>query len=576
MPRSLPPYLIFLASCIFLCLTSSGKIWTAEETETFQELARDELKKIVILVLEDDFEALSPHLANPEKVVIGELRGDQTNATSHSTLGQVSTTRWSDLPAEKRQSLSAAFKRLTSSWPADATPRFKVKNFDVQVQDDPQKILTRTDYLAFVHGETHSVQHIGKWQCLWQVQPDEKAPLLESIQLLELEESIAQAPGPLLREVTLPLLGNLPAFNHHLAKGANDWISLLPRLKHRFHHGLALGDLNGDGLEEIYLCQPEGIPNILLMRQPDGSVKDAAPDYGLNFRDITTSALFADLDNDGDQDLIITFRSPIDFLENVDGKFIRRHSLPPRGQVFNLAAADYDSDGLLDLYVCQYQNLDERGIAPSAIPLHDARNGGKNTLHRNLGNWKFEDVTATVGLDQNNDRWTVAASWEDYDRDGDLDLYCANDYGRNNLYRCDTTADGRILFTDIAPETGVEDMTTSMGISWGDPNRDGIPDVYVSNMYSSAGRRIAFQKNFKRNIAKSDDSHIKAWQQAAMGNSLFQGRADGSFLHASKVSRVYKGLWSWGTTFADLNHDGWDDLLVSNGFITGFGKMPDL
>jgi hypothetical protein len=181
-----------------------------------------------------------------------------------------------------------------------------------------------------------------------------------------------------------------------------------------------------------------------------------------------------------------------------------------------------------------------------------------------------------VGLDHHNDRWTVAAAWEDYDRDGDLDLYLANDYGRNNLYRCESLPDGRIHFRDIAAESGVEDMTTSMGVTWADPNRDGRPDVYVSNMYSSAGRRVTAQKNFKRTVAGADESHIKAWQHAAMGNSLFQSMADGSFRHVSKAARIHKGLWSWGTTFADLNHDGWEDLLIANGFITGPGKAPDL
>ena len=202
--------------------------------------------------------------------------------------------------------------------------------------------------------------------------------------------------------------------------------------------------------------------------------------------------------------------------------------------------------------------------------------GGRNALLKNLGSWKFSNVTSEVGLDHNNNRWTVAAAWEDYDRDGDLDLYLANDYGRNNLYRCDSKEDGTIHFTDIAPDTGTEDMTTSMGITWADPNRDGQPDIYVSNMYSSAGRRVTSQNNFKRNIAGTNDSHINAWKHAAMGNSLFQSQPDGSFLHASKAARINKGLWSWGTTFADRNHDGWDDLFVANGFITGTGKDQDL
>ncbi|MGJ8695176.1 MAG: FG-GAP repeat domain-containing protein [Verrucomicrobiaceae bacterium] len=568
---------LILIITAFVTLVSNAREWTAAETESFQESARDQLGDIVELLREGNPEELADYLASPHSAVAGSLRPSSEHALLNSTNGGITTLRWEGSPDDTPRSLGLAFEELSSSWPKGGEPRLKVKNFDVRVQPGGKEIATSTDYDAFIQGTERSVQQIGKWRCLWQIADEPEAPpLLKSITLLELTETTSSRSGHLLKDVTLPVLGDLPAFQNILAKGANYWIPRLPRLKHRFQHGLAVGDLNGDGLEEIYLCQPEGIPNILLMRQPDGSVRDAAADYGLNFRDISTSALFADFDNDGDQDLVITFRSPIDFFENVGGKFIRRHSLPHRGQVFNLAAADYDSDGFLDLYVCQYQNLDELGRAPGAIPLHDAKNGGKNSLHRNLGNWKFEDVTTSVGLDQNNDRWTVAASWEDFDRDGDLDLYCANDYGRNNFYRCDTAKDGIISFTDIAPETGVEDMTTSMGISWGDPNRDGIPDIYVSNMYSSAGRRIAFQKDFKRNIAKSTTDHVKAWQHAAMGNSLFQGRADGSFVHASKVSRVYKGRWSWGTTFADLNHDGWDDLLVANGFITGIGTLPDL
>ncbi len=151
----------------------------------------------------------------------------------------------------------------------------------------------------------------------------------------------------------------------------------------------------------------------------------------------------------------------------------------------------------------------------------------------------------------------------------------ANDYGRNNLYRLDLGS-GTPVFTDVAPAATVEDMTTSMGVSWGDPNRDGHMDIYVSNMYSSAGRRIAFQKNFKRDIAGSDDSLVEAIQQSAMGNSLFLNNPGGSFMHASQAAGVNQGLWSWGSLFADVNHDGWEDLLVANGFITGTSGARDL
>jgi len=520
-------------------------------------------------------------IVDPDSCVDGHLRPGNEDAKTESFLEGVEVRRWAgDLKKNVQpRGMVEAFNEVVNSWPAGGSPRLKVKNFDVQLQEGGREVVTRTDYHAYVEGDAFSVQQQGKWQCRWRrSMSDEDLPLLISIRLIELEEvrSNHEGRGAALVDVTMPLLGEVPAFQETLKYGANHWITRLPRLKHRFQHGLSIGDVNGDGHEDVYICQPEGLPNILLVRNGDGSVKDAASEFGLDFRDNTTSVIFADFDNDGDQDLAAAFRSPFGVFENVNGRFERRFSLPHLGQVFNLAVADVDADGLLDIFICRYQNLDERGVAPSAIPLHDAQNGGANTLLRNVGDWGFRDVTSEVGLNHNNNRWTVAASWEDYDRDGDLDLYVANDYGRNNLYRCETSEEGKVFFRDIAAETGVEDMTTSMGVIWGDPNRDGVPDVYVSNMYSSAGRRVTFQKGFKSAVAGSDNDHVKAWQHAAMGNSLFQGHSDGSFSHISKEARVYKGLWSWGTTYADINHDGWDDLLVVNGFITGPGKAPDL
>ena len=79
------------------------------------------------------------------------------------------------------------------------------------------------------------------------------------------------------------------------------------------------------------------------------------------------------------------------------------------------------------------------------MPYHDANNGGRNVLLRNDGRWRFSHATVRAGLDVKNRRFSYAAAWEDFDNDGDQDLYVANDFGRNNLYRNDS---GR--FTDIA------------------------------------------------------------------------------------------------------------------------------
>ena len=110
----------------------------------------------------------------------------------------------------------------------------------------------------------------------------------------------------------------------------------------------------------------------------------------------------------------------------------------------SLAAADFDEDGDLDVYACCYSQRATSPLMGRPVPYHDANNGGRNLLFRNDGRWRFQDVTRQVGLDENNRRFSFAACWEDYDNDGDLDLYVANDYGRNNLYE---NSDDHMLLT---------------------------------------------------------------------------------------------------------------------------------
>ena len=140
------------------------------------------------------------------------------------------------------------------------------------------------------------------------------------------------------------------------------------------------------------------------------------------------------------------------------------------------------------------------------MPYHDANNGVRNYLLENHGSWEFRDVTAQVGLEQNNRRFSYAASWEDFDNDGDPDLYVANDFGRNNLYRNDS---GR--FVDVAGQAGVEDISAGMSVTWGDYNQDGLLDIYISNMFSSAGNRITYQRQFKEELADGQRTSRRFW-----------------------------------------------------------------
>ena len=173
------------------------------------------------------------------------------------------------------------------------------------------------------------------------------------------------------------------------------------------------------------------------------------------------------------------------------------------------------------------------------------------------------DVTRKTGLDQNNRRFSFASAWEDYDNDGDLDLYVANDYGRNNLYR--NEGSGTPRFVDVATAAQVEDTASGMSVSWGDYDRDGFMDVYVGNMFSAAGGRVTFQPQFTQRAASETATLV---QRMARGNTLYRNDGRGVFQDVSESAAVTMGRWAWASKFEDLNNDGWLDLIVTNGYIT--------
>jgi hypothetical protein len=321
------------------------------------------------------------------------------------------------------------------------------------------------------------------------------------------------------------------------------------------HQGLAVGDVDGDGLDDVFVSQGGGLPNRLYIQQPDGTVVDRAAAAGVDYLDLTTSALLLDLDNDGDQDLV-TASGPLVFHSNDGHGNFSMETVFPTSPVYTLAAADFDSDGDLDIYACKYGSPNKN----PPLPYHDANNGTPNLMLRNDGHWRFNDVTREIGLDENDRRYSFAAAWVDYDDDGDPDLYVANDFGRNNLYRND---DG--MFTDVARAAGVEDISAGMSVTWGDYNADGRMDLYVSNMFSAAGNRTTYQRHFKED---SDGAILSNYQRHARGNSLFENSGDGTFRDVSVDAGVTMGRWAWGSKFVDLNNDGLEDIFVVNGYVT--------
>ncbi|MDA2931074.1 VCBS repeat-containing protein [Acidobacteria bacterium AH-259-O06] len=394
---------------------------------------------------------------------------------------------------------------------------------------------------------------------------------LQNTQVEPLREVVAAQ--PYFTDVTDQAVGHNPSFRYQLAKGIDHWRSVLDEavgITVYGHNGLAVGDYDGDGWEDLYICQPSGLPNRLYRNNGDGTFADATGNSGLDILDDTSMALFADLENDGDQDLIVIAPDrPLLFRNDGEGHFMFEADsvlAPPAGRASMLtgaALADYDNDGDLDLYVCSYEFWQPGAGYATPTPYYDATNGPPNYLFRNRGDWTFEEVTEKAGLMENNDRFSFAAAWGDYDDDGDQDLYVANDFGRNNLYR----NDGDGTFTDVAAEAGVEDMAADMSAAWGDYDNDGDLDLYVSNMWSSAGQRVTHNPQF-RGLAASDRV-LRSFQRHARGNSLFRNNGDGTFRDVTLQAGVEMGRWAWSSDFVDLNNDGWQDIYITNGYVTG-------
>ena len=329
--------------------------------------------------------------------------------------------------------------------------------------------------------------------------------------------------------------------------------------------GMAVGDANGDGLDDLYYCAEGGLPNRLLLQQPDGSVKDVSAMSGTDILDPGRSALFLDLDNDGDQDLVTSaaYSHAVYFSNDGKANFTLRGQFHAPGHIQSMSAVDYDSDGLLDLYLACYNDAPEISDtlgAGTPSPFYDARNGLPNVMLHNDGGFTFHETTKDIGLDDNNNRYSFGCTWEDYDNDGDQDVYVVNDFGRKNLYRNDA---GK--FHDAAEEAGVEDIGPGMGASWGDVNGDGLMDLHVANMFSGAGNRIAFQDHY----LKGEDEARKWSQRFAKGNTLLLNQGDGTFQDASDAAHITFGRWAWGAMLADFNNDGWRDIMVPNGYVTG-------
>lgn len=537
-------------------------------SEVFTELANQQLTELGKLIVKSD----SRTADDCRPLVDAQFKAMSLRPTDLETVfddGEivVRRSRNGEPPQSHRGAagLAQELHELTEGVGFTGGPHVKLKIIIVEVVGD----VGSTSVLVQIDGPIQggTVQQNAVWNCKWRRRGEQAPLLLEIVGDDDAYQQVAYRGNAdsLFSDVTQAVLGANDCLAAQFGPGTSYWLARMETALGADlvgANGLAVGDVDGDGREDVYLCQPGGLPNRLFIANADGTATERASEYGVDFLDYCSHALLIDLDNDGDQDLVTILINDVVFWELDQGRYRRRdrHEVPSGAEA--LAAADFDLDGLLDVYIVNHDAAQaDRGVFGLPVPFHDANNGGANALLHNGGDFAFENVTGHVGLDQNNSRFSFAAAWADYDRDGDPDLYVANDFGRNNLYRND---EGR--FTDVAAEAGVEDISAGMSVSWGDSNNDGLLDLYVGNMFSSAGNRVAYQRQF---AAKRNDETVAQMQRHARGNSLFENLGDGTFRDVSVASNATMGRWAWASPMIDVNNDGWQDLLIANGFITG-------
>jgi enediyne biosynthesis protein E4 len=350
---------------------------------------------------------------------------------------------------------------------------------------------------------------------------------------------------------------------------------------------VSVADADGDGWPDLYATTSAfGTRNALYLNRHDGRFEELAGAAGIadvnrDGEGASMGSVWADADNDGDEDLFLYKWGYAQLFRN-DGK----QGAPSFTDVTQAAGLrrwmnsnsavwfDYDRDGRIDLYVAGYfpETLDLWHLKTTRImqdSFEFATNGGHNVLWRNLGPGpdgvpRFEDVTEATGCDST--RWTLAVAAADFDGDGWQDLYLANDYGPEELF---LNVDGERF--EIASVGLGEDSKSGMAVAVGDVRNDGTLATFVTNI-SKAG--YLFQgNNLRLNLLHQGGLHQGGQQGGRGRDGAGQGAPDDASVGSGRFENVAQGVvadcgWAWGAQFGDLDNDGWQDLFVVNGFIS--------
>ena len=328
--------------------------------------------------------------------------------------------------------------------------------------------------------------------------------------------------------------------------------------------GAAAEDIDNDGDVDVLMLSGAG--NALYLNDGKGRFTDVTEAAGLGWKrpdgrpGEPRQPIIADFDNDGLQDILITYVDDDHRLyKNLgNAKFedvTDKAKLGGKGLVGGPATAlDFDKDGLLDLYIGYFGDY-----IHGELPTLSRRNFNAlpDKLFRNTGNFTFADVSAGSGVE--NTGWAQSVGHLDFDNDGWEDIICGNDFGTNAWYR--NLGNGK--FEDVSSKIGTDKPSYTMNVGITDLNRDGRPDVYISNI-------VTMDKDEK--YVLPDTKTRMKFNPAKMANMRVVEANDlwmstgGQYEQSKSVGRGMSSTgWAWGASFFDFDNDGDDDLYVVNG-----------